>query len=75
MTGYQVTDPRTGEVLASYPSTPWTDAEKLIGEADAAYQDWRGLPVEERAAILLRAAPLLRERSDELAAHASLEMG
>ncbi|MFJ9315145.1 aldehyde dehydrogenase family protein [Pimelobacter simplex] len=75
MTGYQVTDPRTGEVLASYPSTPWTDTEKLIGEADAAYQDWRGLPVEERAAILLRAAHLLRERSDELAAHASLEMG
>lgn len=75
MTGYQVTDPRTGEVLASYPSTPWTDAEKLIGEADHAYRAWRDLPVAERAAVLGRVAAGLRERSAELAAHASLEMG
>lgn len=75
MAGYQVTDPRTGDVVASYPSIGWTDAEKLIGEADAAYRAWRVRPVEERAAILLRVAHLLRERTDELAAHASLEMG
>jgi succinate-semialdehyde dehydrogenase/glutarate-semialdehyde dehydrogenase len=75
MTGYQVTDPRTGEVLASYPSTPWTDAEKLIGEADHAYRAWRSRPVAERAAVLGRVAAGLRERSAELAAHASLEMG
>lgn len=75
MTGYQVTDPRTGDVVASYPSIDWSDAEKLIGEADAAYRAWRRLSVEERAAILLRVADLLRERTDELAGHASLEMG
>ncbi len=72
---YSVTDPATGELIEQVPNA--TDEEVLaaIDRVHRAYPSWRSLPVAERAAIVSRAADLFAERSDELAAIMTLEMG
>ncbi len=42
------------------------DAEQALGAAHAALGRWRGLPVRERAAVLVKAARIMRRRRDEL---------
>jgi succinate-semialdehyde dehydrogenase/glutarate-semialdehyde dehydrogenase len=72
---YSVTDPATGELIEQVPNS--TDEEVLaaIDRVHRAYPSWRSLPVAERAAIVSRAADLFAERSDELAAIMTQEMG
>ncbi|NJK35137.1 MAG: NAD-dependent succinate-semialdehyde dehydrogenase [Oscillatoriales cyanobacterium SM2_2_1] len=68
-------NPTTGEVLKSYAAL--TDGErstKLDGAA-AAYALWRQVPIAQRAAIWWRVAELLEQRSPELGAIATWEMG
>jgi succinate-semialdehyde dehydrogenase/glutarate-semialdehyde dehydrogenase len=61
---YQVTDPATGEVTEKFPYA-----------ATSAFAEWRKRPVAERAAIVKRVAELFTERSADLAALISKEMG
>ena len=72
---YSVTDPATGELIEQVPNS--TDEEVLaaIDRVHRAYPSWRALGVPARAAIVSRAADLFAERSDELAAIMTLEMG
>src|SRR5258708_14489021 len=46
-----------------------------LATADKAFVSWAARPIEERAAIISRAAQLLLERKSELAKLATLEMG
>lgn len=50
-------------------------AEQAIQAAKAAFPGWQKTPAQERAAILRRAADLLEQRRDELAAWICLEVG
>lgn len=72
---YAVTNPATGELVEEYP----TATDEQIGEAadavSAGYRSWAARPVAERAEIVARAARLFAERTDELAAIITLEMG
>jgi succinate-semialdehyde dehydrogenase/glutarate-semialdehyde dehydrogenase len=72
---YSVTDPATGELIEQVQNS--TDEEVLaaIDRVHRAYPGWRDRTVAERAAIVSRAADLFAERSDELAAIMTLEMG
>lgn len=73
---YQSTNPYTGQVLQTFDEL--SDAqleEKLQRAADCFENDWRGRPFTERASVLHRAAALLRERSQQFAELATLEMG
>src|SRR5574340_226826 len=72
---YTTTDPATGEELARYPEISDAELGELIGRSAAAYRSWRTTPLEQRRAVLARAAELHREQADELAKLLTLEMG
>ncbi|RVW06121.1 L-glutamate gamma-semialdehyde dehydrogenase [Rhodococcus spongiicola] len=50
---------RHSSVLATFTNATYDDASAAIDAATAAAPAWRGMPFDERAAILLRAADLL----------------
>ena len=68
-------NPYTGRVLRRFTAFSWAKTERLLGQAHRAAAEWRTTTFTERAAVLRRAAGLLRERQDELARLMALEMG
>ena len=72
---YQVTDPATGEVTQKFDFATDAEIEAAVSAATGAFAQWRQRPVEERAAIVKRVAELFTERSTELAALITTEMG
>ena len=72
---YQVTDPATGEVVQTFPFATDAEVEQALAAATAAFAQWRKRPVAERAEIVARVGQLFTERSAELAAIITKEMG
>jgi succinate-semialdehyde dehydrogenase/glutarate-semialdehyde dehydrogenase len=72
---YRVVNPATGEVVETFDHATDEEIEAAITAAHTAYQSWRDVPIAERAKTVQRVADLFRERQDELAAIATLEMG
>lgn len=72
---YKVTNPATGEVLEEFPTATDDEIREAIDRAHRGYLAWRDRPVSERANIVGRAAQLFAEKTDELAAVATVEMG
>lgn len=72
---YSVTNPATGELVEEVPNSTTEEVEAAIQRVHGGYLAWRQRSVGERAAIVKRAAELFAERSDELAAIMTLEMG
>ncbi|BBL74636.1 NAD-dependent succinate-semialdehyde dehydrogenase [Methylomagnum ishizawai] len=72
---YYSLNPATGVLLHTRPA--WTDAEldAALAQTAEAAPAWRNTPLPQRAAILRRAAALLRERPDAYASLIVLEMG
>ncbi|MCL1631558.1 NAD-dependent succinate-semialdehyde dehydrogenase [Sporolactobacillus sp. CPB3-1] len=70
-----VVNPATGEVIAHVARGGAIDTERAIAAAEAAYPVWASVPVDERAKIMRRAADLITEKADELAAIMTLEQG
>ena len=76
MTDYAVTNPATGEVLATYPTATDAEVQAALAAADEAFRTWgRTSAPAERADLLRKVAELHRERRDELAAIIVREMG
>ena len=72
---YASINPYTGETEKEFPFLPTEAIDGVVEKAHAAFLEWRSRPVEERAAIVGRAAELMKERRDELALLATKEMG
>ncbi|GGU35479.1 NAD-dependent succinate-semialdehyde dehydrogenase [Nocardioides albus] len=73
---YAVTDPATGELLATYPTATAAEVDAAVEAAHGAASGWgRTTSVADRAALLRRVAGLHAERRDELAAIIRQEMG
>ena len=68
-------NPYTGRVLRRFTAFSWPKTERILAQAFRAATVWRQSPFAERAALLRRAAALLRERQQELARLMALEMG
>ena len=75
MSDYQVNNPATGEVEATYPTATEQDIQNAIEQAHSAYQDWRQVSLTERSALLHKIADIYLERQDELARIVANEMG
>lgn len=73
--GYQTTNPYTGEVLKTFDTATEADITKAIDTADAAFQEWSRKSVEERVAVLAKAAEILAANKREYAEILTLEMG
>ncbi|MFT4008447.1 MAG: NAD-dependent succinate-semialdehyde dehydrogenase [Nocardioidaceae bacterium] len=73
---YAVTDPRTGEVLKTYPTATDDQVEAAIDSAHSAYLSWgRSSSVADRVALIREVARLHNERAEELGAIINREMG
>ncbi|MBU3076448.1 NAD-dependent succinate-semialdehyde dehydrogenase [Sphingomonas quercus] len=70
-----VLDPATGETLGDLPLATRADLDRALAAADRGFREWRATAPEARAAVLSRAAALIRERIDALAAIATTEQG
>jgi succinate-semialdehyde dehydrogenase/glutarate-semialdehyde dehydrogenase len=68
-------DPATGRELHRYDVMTATDIDAVLAEVSAAQKAWADTAVVNRTATLLRVAEVLRERSAELGALATAEMG
>lgn len=72
---YAVTDPATGEVVATYPTATDAVVEAALGAAHEAAGWGKSTTVDERTALLAEVAALHRKRRAELAATIVREMG
>lgn len=68
-------DPASGELLRRFEPFTAEQVESALGEAEAAFKDWRRRSVAERAVPMRALAALLRERRDRYAELATREMG
>src|SRR3712207_9370616 len=72
---YATVNPFTGETEEEFDFTPTEAIDGIVERAHAAYQAWRQRSVEDRAAVVRRAAELMDERIHDLAALTTKEMG
>ncbi len=70
-----VVNPATGLRLAELPVAGEADLDDALGSARSAFAAWRAVPAVERAALLARAAALLRQRADRFARLIAVELG
>jgi succinate-semialdehyde dehydrogenase/glutarate-semialdehyde dehydrogenase len=73
---YAVTDPASGERLASFPLCDGHEVLAAVSDAYRAHAQWStGTPLAERVAVVRRVGALHAERRDELAELIVREMG
>ncbi|MEE9358441.1 NAD-dependent succinate-semialdehyde dehydrogenase [Candidatus Vondammii sp. HM_W22] len=70
-----VTDPATGDLLASVPVMGSTETRRAIAAADKAWPLWREKTAEQRASILHRWGELMVENQEDLAQLMTAEQG
>lgn len=75
MTDYAVTNPATGETLATYDTFTDAQIEDAVARAASAASAWATTAPADRASVVRRIAELHRERRDELADVIVKEMG
>lgn len=68
-------DPATGRELCRYDVMTAVDIDELLDHVTTAQKAWADTPMEGRKTVLLRTATILRERSEQLGALATAEMG
>lgn len=72
---YQSVNPYNGELVRSFEEQTDQELEKAIATAADCFEAWRKLSYNERAAIVSKAAAIMRERAEEFARPVTLEMG
>lgn len=71
----KVTNPATEKSIATAAVATADDLEQALVATAAAFENWRKTPVQARAAILIKAAAIIRENVDALALTMTLEQG
>jgi succinate-semialdehyde dehydrogenase/glutarate-semialdehyde dehydrogenase len=73
---YQTINPFTEQLIKTFPMHTDAQLERIIAKAEAVYEkDWRRRTLDERKAVVKRAAAILRENLDEFAKPITVEMG
>jgi len=72
---FPVRNPATAETIAELPLATPADLDDALEAAKRAYPEWRATDVEKRAAILHRAAKLLKERAEDIGRVMTQEQG
>lgn len=70
-----VLNPATGQEIGRVAQAGAADLERALAAAQAGFERWRETPAIERAKIMRRAAELMRERGEEIAALLTQEQG
>ena len=71
----EVTNPASGEVIATCPVATDEEMNRAIESAKAAFATWKEVPTPERARVMFRYQALLKEHHDELATILAQETG
>jgi acyl-CoA reductase-like NAD-dependent aldehyde dehydrogenase len=71
----EVVNPATEEVVDSVPAGSPEDVELAVAMAKRAFSEWSRTDVEKRAAILTKAADLIKDHAKDLAAKLTAEQG
>src|SRR5277367_4325860 len=72
---HRVANPATGAILSELPLATAADLDRALDTAARGYRLWRGRGAADRSRVLAKAAELLRERIDRIAAIATTEEG
>jgi succinate-semialdehyde dehydrogenase/glutarate-semialdehyde dehydrogenase len=72
---YQSINPYDGKVLRTFEQLTEDQLETALGTAETCFQTWRHTSFAERAAVVAKAAAIMRARADEFARPVTLEMG
>ena len=70
-----VLNPATGQVIGTVAHASIADLDRALAAAQKGFEVWRDTSVYERAAVMRRAAGLLRERADDIARLLTQEQG
>src|SRR5919107_5148203 len=73
--GHTVVNPVDASPIAEVPYATKADLDEALEASNRAWPEWRSTDVEKRGAILHKAAALLRERADAIAATLTQEQG
>jgi succinate-semialdehyde dehydrogenase / glutarate-semialdehyde dehydrogenase len=72
---YQSVNPYDGKILQTFEELTDPQLEAALDTAAACFETWRHKTFAERAAVVAKAAAIMRERSEEFARPVTLEMG
>jgi succinate-semialdehyde dehydrogenase/glutarate-semialdehyde dehydrogenase len=72
---YQSVNPYNGKVLETFEELTDEQLEKALATAATCFEKWRRTNFSERAAVVTKAAAIMRMRIDEFARPVTLEMG
>ncbi|MGZ3275438.1 MAG: NAD-dependent succinate-semialdehyde dehydrogenase [Caulobacteraceae bacterium] len=72
---HTLVNPATGATLGELPLADAADLDRALDAAVKGFEVWRKTPAEARAAVLKKAAALLRERAEHIARIATMEEG
>src|SRR5205809_293937 len=72
---HPVVNPVDAQTIAELPYATKADLDEALAASNRAWPEWRATDVEKRGAILHKAAALLRERADHIAATLTQEQG
>ncbi len=70
-----IINPATAEIIEQVPYGTAAETLRAIEAAQVAFNDWRHRTAYERAAVLLNAAQLIRDRADDMARLLTMEVG
>jgi succinate-semialdehyde dehydrogenase/glutarate-semialdehyde dehydrogenase len=70
-----VIDPATEDIIGQLPEATPDDVQRALDAAQRAFKSWRRSAPEMRAAVLVKAAGLLRQRAEPIARTITLELG
>ncbi|WP_118136160.1 NAD-dependent succinate-semialdehyde dehydrogenase [Oceanicella sp. SM1341] len=73
--GYATTYPFTGEVLKTFPDATDAEVQAAIAAAHESFLAWRETGFATRAAVMQKAADILRAEADAFARRLTTEMG
>jgi len=74
-TTFEVINPATREVIANVSDLTGADVATAISAADVAFQEWRKVPSQERAAVLNQWASLIEDNATDLGSIVCRENG
>ncbi|GAB5489200.1 MAG: NAD-dependent succinate-semialdehyde dehydrogenase [Parasphingorhabdus sp.] len=72
---HHVVNPATGKTISDLPKATNADLDRALDAAAKAFPKWRDTPVGERAAVLHKAADLMRERAADIGELMTAEQG
>ncbi|MGH3710116.1 MAG: aldehyde dehydrogenase family protein, partial [Pseudonocardiaceae bacterium] len=72
---HEVIDPATGETIGSIPHATAADLDRALESAERGFKTWRNTSADQRTAILLKAATLIRERAASIGEALTREQG